>query len=208
LYKNESNLILSAQVGVVGPASLDRQTVDFVHDNFGFYHPTGYEYQITNDYELNLSAQYNKLLVRAGWLDVSFSSYANLGNGFTGVGAGGMLRTGSFNQLFNSVSTKSSVIRKTGPAPLHKTEVFFYYQPLLNYVAYDATIQGGLFENHTGSAEITKDKEPFVFSNEYGVGFASGHFEFNLAIITHTLDDKEMTSSDSWGAITGFYRFK
>jgi lipid A 3-O-deacylase len=208
LYKNESNLVLSAQAGVVGPGSLDRQTVDFVHDNFGFYHPSGYEYQITNDYELNLSAQYNKLLARASWIDVSFSDYANLGIGFTGAGAGGMVRMGSFNQLFNSVSTKSSVTQKTGAAPFHKTEIFFYYQPLLNYVAYDATIQGGLFENHTGSMEVTKDKEPFVFSSEYGVGFASGHFEFNVAIITHTLDDKEQTSNDSWGAVTGFYRFK
>jgi lipid A 3-O-deacylase len=207
LYKNESNLLLSAQVGTIGPNAFGKQVVDFVHDNFGFYHPSGYEYQINNEFELNLSANYNKLLARTSWIDVSFTSYVNLGNGFAGAGVGPMLRTGSFNQLFNSVSTKSSVIQKQTTAPLHKTEIFFYYQPLFNYVAYDATIQGGLSDNHSG-LEITKDKEPFVFSSEYGVGFASNHFEFNVAIITHTLDDREQLSNDSWGAITGLYRFK
>jgi hypothetical protein len=207
LYKNESNLSLSAQVGVLGPNAFGKQTIDFIHDNFGFYHPAGWEYQINNEFEVNISANYNKLLARTSWIDVSFTSYINLGNGFAGAGVGPMLRTGDFNQLFNSVSTKSSVIRKQAAAPLHKTEVFFYYQPLINYVAYDATIQGGLFDNHSG-LEVTKDKEPFVFSNEYGVGFAANHFEFNVAVITHTLDARQQTSSDSWGAITGFYRFK
>lgn len=207
LYKDESNLSLSAQVGVVGPNALGKQTIDFIHDNFGFYHPSGWEYQINNDFELNLSAHYNRLLVRSGWIDLSVSGYANLGLGFTGAGVGPLLRTGAFNQLFNSVATQSSVSRKNGPAALHKTEIFFYYQPMFNYVAYDATIQGGLFDNHS-ALEITKDKEPFVFSNQFGVGFASGHFEFNGAITVHSLDDKEMTSHDSWGGITGFYRFK
>lgn len=207
LYKDESNLSLTAQVGVVGPNAFGKQVIDFVHDNFGFYHPTGWEYQINNDYEVNLSAHYNKLLVRDNWIDLSFSGYANLGLGFTGAGFGPLLRTGDFNQLFNSVATQSSVIRKNGPAALHTTEIFFYYQPMINYVAYDATIQGGLFDNHSG-LEITKDKEPFVFSNQFGVGFASGHFEFNAAVTVHSLDDKEQSSHDSWGGITGLYRFK
>jgi lipid A 3-O-deacylase len=207
LYKNESNLEFSAQLGVIGPDAFGKQVQDFVHDNFGFYHPSGWEYQINNEFELNLSATYNKLLARASWIDLSLTSYVNLGNGFTGAGAGPLVRLGSFNQLFNSVSTQSTVSRKNIPGLLHKHELFFYYKPLFNYVAYDATIQGGLFDNHSG-LEITKDKEPFIFSQEYGVAFTTNRFVFDIAAIFHTLDDKEMIQTHQWGAVTGLYRFK
>ena len=207
LYKNESNLKLSAQVGTIGPNAYGKQVQDFVHDNFGFYHPSGWEYQINNEFELNLSAEYNKLLARASWIDFSLNSYVNLGNGFTGAGAGPLLRLGSFNQLFNSVSTQSTVSTHQINGLLHKHELFFYYKPLVNYVAYDATIQGVLFDNHSG-LEITKDKEPFIFSQQFGVAFTTNRFVFDIAAIFHTLDDKEMVQTHQWGTVTGLYRFK
>jgi len=207
LYKDESNLKIGAQLGVVGPDAFGKQVQDFVHDNFGFYHPSGWEYQINNDFEINLSAEYNRLLARADWVDVSLASYVNLGNGFTGAGAGPLLRLGSFNQLFNSVSTQSTASSHEIAGLLHKHELFFYYKPQINYVAYDATIQGGLFDNHSG-LEITKDKEPFIFSQQFGVAFTTNRFVFDIAAIFHTLDDKEMVQSHQWGAVTGLYRFK
>jgi lipid A 3-O-deacylase len=209
LYKDESNLKLSAQIGVVGPDAFGKQVQDFVHDNFGFYHPSGWEYQIDNSFELNLSATYNKLIARGSWIDVSFSSYADLGNGFTGAGAGGILRLGSFNQLFNSVSTQSTAIKSNTVAPLHQHELFFYYQPLINYVGYDATIQGPLFgSRNPNSMEITADPERFIFSNQFGLAFTTNRFVFDIAAIFHTLDDKEMVQSHQWGSVTGLYRFK
>ncbi len=207
LYKNESGLKLTARVGVIGPDAEGKEIQDFVHDNFGFYHPSGWEYQINNEFQLNLSAEYNKLLARGSWIDVSLSGYLNLGNGFTGAGVGPLVRLGSFNQLFNSVSTQSTAIQKEVANPLNKHEIFFYYKPLFNYVAYDATIQGGLFDNHSG-LEITKDKEPFIFSQQFGVAFSTNRFVFDIAAIFHTLDDKEMVQTHQWAAVTGLYRFR
>jgi len=209
LYKNESSLKLSAQIGVVGPAALGKQIQDWVHDNFGFYHPSGWEYQIANDPELNLSAEYKRLLARSESIDVSLDAYGNLGNGFSGAGIGPIFRLGNFNQLFNSVTTQSSVIHNTSVAPLHKNEIFFYYTPMLNYVAYDATIQGSLFKKRSpDSQEITLDKEPIVFSNQVGVAFTANRFEFDIAAIFQTKTDKEMQLSEQWGTITGLYRFR
>ena len=210
LYQNESNLKLGAQLGVVGPASYAEKAQTFVHENFGFYTPGGWQYQIRNDVELNLSAEYNKLLVRGSWADVSLTSYVNLGNGFTGAGLGPLVRLGSFNQLFNSVSTQSTATKSNSSALLHTHELFFYYKPQFNYVAYDATIQGGLFDKHKdpSSVEITADKEPFVFSNQVGVAITTNRFVFDIAAIFHTLDDREMVQSHQWGSVTVLYRFK
>jgi len=209
LYKDESNLKLGAQLGVVGPASQGEVTQDFIHKTFGFYKPGGWQYQIKNDPELNLSAEYNRLIARASWADISLSSYVNLGNGFSGAGAGPLIRLGLFNQLFHSVSTQSTVAGNDLIPGLNPYEIFFYYKPQLNYVLYDATIQGGMFDKHNtpDDLEITQDKEPFIFSQQIGVAFTTNRFVVDLEAIYHTKDAKEMVRPHQWGAITVLYRF-
>jgi lipid A 3-O-deacylase len=209
LYKDESSLKLSAQLGVVGPAALGKQIQSYVHGEFGFYHPSGWEYQIDDDPELNLSAEYRRLLARVSFFDASLDAYGNLGNGFSGAGIGPVFRIGNFNQLFNSVTSKSTVTRNTSVKPLHKNEIFFYYEPMINWVAYDATIQGSLFKGHSpNSMEVTLDKEPWVLTNQVGVAFTANRFEFDIAAIFQSKTDREMLLSEQWGTITGLYRFR
>lgn len=208
LYKNESTLKLSAQLGIIGPSAFGKQVQNFVHDNFGFYHPSGWEYQVDNNVVLNLSAEYNKLIARGKYIDVSLAGYANLGNGFSGAGLGPLVRLGSFNQLFHSISTQSTAIQNDDVAPLHKNELFLYYKPQFNYVAYDATIQGGLFTTRsTASEEITLTKEPFIFSQQVGVAFTTRRLTFDIYAIFHSIDVKQMKSSHQWASVTGVYRF-
>ncbi|WP_214071628.1 lipid A deacylase LpxR family protein [Mucilaginibacter sp. dw_454] len=208
LYKNESNLKFGAQMAVVGPASGGETAQNWVHDNFGFYHTAGWQYQIKNDVELNLSAEYNKLLGRTDGVDISFESYGNLGTGITGAGAGVLLRLGMFNQLFNSASTQSSVTAST-TQPTNKHEFFLYYKPMANFVGYDATIQGGLFNKHDdpNSLEITGNPERFVLSNQIGVTYSTSRWLFDAAAIIHSKDTKEMVHSDAWGSVTVYYKF-
>ncbi|MDN3547529.1 lipid A deacylase LpxR family protein [Mucilaginibacter aquaedulcis] len=209
LYKNEGNLKLSAQIGLVGPAAGGEPVQKLIHNTFGFYHLNGWQYQIRNDAELNLGAEYNKLLARASWIDVSLASYANLGNGFTGAGVGPLLRLGNFNQLFNSVSTQSTVSAQDQTGLLHAHEIFFYYKPQVNGVLYDATIQGSLLRSHDpNSQEVTLNKKPVIFSNQLGVAFTTSRFAFDIAAIFHTKDVEEMIRSHQWASITGAYRFK
>lgn len=208
LYKDESNLKLGAQIGMVGPAALGRPIQEFVHRAFGLYKPTGWQYQIDNNFELNLSAEYNRLLARADWVDISLTSYANLGNGFTGAGIGPMFRLGDFNQLFNSVSTQSTAIKSQSFKPLNQRELFFYYKPQLNVIAYDATIQGSLFNSRKqGSMEVTLDPERLIFSNQLGIGYSGKRFVIDAAVLLHTKDVKQMVHADQWGSVTILYRF-
>jgi lipid A 3-O-deacylase len=208
LYKDESNLKIGAQLGIVGPGALGKQIQTFVHDNFGFYHPSGWEYQVDNNLELNFSAEYNRLLARGSWIDVSLASYANLGNGFTGAGVGPLIRLGDFNQLFNSVSTQSTAIKSSSVTPLHSHELFFYYKPQLNVVAYDATVQGSLFSSRSASSmEVTLDPKRLIFSNQLGIGYSGKRFVLDAAAIFHTKDVKQMVQSHQWGSVTLLYRF-
>ncbi len=209
LYKNESNLKLSTQLGVVGPAALGKGAQEFIHKTFGFYAPNGWQYQVQNDVELNLSAEYNRLLARAKGFDVTADAYGNLGNGFTGAGLGPIFRGGLFNRLFNSVTTQSTAIRNSQVAPLHKFELFAYYKPLINYVGYDATVQGSLYRHHPiGEDEVTLVPERLVFSQEIGVAYAGNRWVLNAAAVYHTKDVGLMFHKHQWGTITALYRFR
>ncbi|MGZ3763387.1 MAG: lipid A deacylase LpxR family protein [Mucilaginibacter sp.] len=208
LYKNESNLKIGAQIGVLGPDAFGRPTQNFVHRILGLYKPSGWQYQIDNDLELNLSAEYNKLLTRGSWIDVTLASYANLGNGLTSAGVGPLFRLGDFNQLFNSLSTQSTAIKSNQVTSLHSRELFFYYKPQINLVAYDATVQGSLFGSKSqNSMEVTLNPERFVLSNQLGVGYSGKRIVLDVAAIFHTKDVKEMVQSHQWGTVTLLYRF-
>lgn len=206
LYSDECNLKLGAQVGIVGPAALGHEAQNVIHRWFGFYPPTGWEYQVKDGAELNLSAEYNELMARGKLIDLAFNSYGNLGNGFSGAGAGVTIRVGNFNQLFNSVSTQSTVSRSNGSTPLHQHEFFAYYRPAVNYVAYDATIQGSLFKEHTPD-EITLNREPFVLSNQLGIAYTASHWVIDGSAIFHTKDVKEMFEAHQWASVELLYRF-
>lgn len=214
LYKNESNLKIGAQVGVVGPASGAQAAQTWVHKNFGFYTPSGWEYQIENDLQLNLAAEYNKLLGRTAFLlratqvDATLATYANLGNGFTGAGVGALFRMGKVNQLFNSASTQSTAIADKGFIPANKHEFFVYYKPMLNFIAYDATVQGSLFKDHDPAGmEITLDPERLVMSNVVGLTYTTKRWVFDAAATFHTKDVKQMRNAHQWGSVTALYRF-
>lgn len=208
LYKTESNLKLSAQTGMIGPAALGKQVQNTIHDTFGFYTLNGWQYQIRNNFQLNLSAEYNRLLARASWIDVSASAYGNIGTGFNGAGVGPLVRIGDFNQLFNSVSTQSISTRNSS-SPLHNYELFLYYKPQFNYVAYDATVEGGLFQDGQPSGpEIRSTPNRAMLSQQVGAAYGGKRWVIDLAAVFHTRDVKTQTfNTHQWGSATILYRF-
>ena len=209
LYKNESSLKLGAQIGITGPAAAGKETQQLIHRIFNLYQPQGWRYQIHNDAEVNLSGSYTRKLIRLGPVDAAGYAYANLGNGFTGAGIGPMLRAGLLNQLFNSVSTQSTAVNNAAVQPLHKSELFAYYKPVVNYTAYDATVQGSLFRSHPANDnEYTSTPERFVFSQQVGVAYAGPRWVFDVAAVYHTKDVTSMVKKHQWGTVTALYRFQ
>ncbi|RYE26791.1 MAG: lipid A deacylase LpxR family protein, partial [Sphingobacteriaceae bacterium] len=207
LYKNESALKLSVQLGVTGSAALARQAQELVHRTIGFYTPQGWQYQIRNNVGVNFSGDYDRLIFRSGWLDLAVNAAANLGTTFTGAGVGLALRFGTFNPLYNSVSTSGLTAKNRVIKEVHRREFFFYLKPSVNYIAYDATVQGGLFGSDNNPQEITKKPQPFVLSQEFGGNLTAGHWAFNLAAIFKTREVKSMIRAHQWGSATFLYRF-
>lgn len=205
-YSNESILKVSAKLGTTGPNSLAEDGQELLHDVVGFYALDGWQYQIKNALTINFSGQYTRLLHRAenNATDFSFEGYANVGTIFNGAGAGILFRAGGLNQLFNSAYTNAVIGNKSKTKALVKREVFFYAKPQLNVIAYDATIQGSMFNDND---PITFGVKPIVFAQQLGVNYSSQRFTFDFGMIFETKEVKSTAKAHQYGSISMFYRF-
>ncbi|TKB99815.1 lipid A deacylase LpxR family protein [Pedobacter cryotolerans] len=205
-YKSEKILKVGLEAGTVGPNSLAEDGQKLLHDLVGFYEIDGWQYQISNEFAVNLSTQYTQLLHRSAKKDVDFSfeGYANVGTTFSGAGAGVLFRAGKINQLFNSGYTNSVISNNAKTEKLVKRETFFYAKPQLNFVAYDATIQGSMFNN---DSPITFGRKPLVFAQQLGVNYSTPRFTLDFGLIFKSKEVKSSAKANKYGMISMFYRF-
>jgi len=205
-HSNERILKTSIEIGTTGPNSLAEDGQEFLHKTVGFYELHGWEYQIKNEMAINVSAQYTKLLTRIAdnAVDFSFEGYANAGTTYDGAGAGILFRAGTLNQLFNSAYTNSIIGNNAKTKALVKREFFFYAKPQLNFVAYDATVQGSLFNN---DSPVTFGVKPIVFAQQIGLNYSSQRFTIDYSVLFKTKEIKSTARAHQWGSITMYYRF-
>lgn len=205
-HSNESVLKTSVEIGTTGPNSLAEDGQELLHNTVGFYELDGWQYQIKNEMAVNLSAQYTKLLhrVSSNAIDFSFDGYANVGTTFSGAGAGILFRAGGINQLFNSAYTNAVIGNNPKTKTLVKREIFFYAKPQLNFVAYDATVQGSMFNN---DSPVTFGVKPIVFAQQIGFNYSSQRFTFDFGMLFKTKEIKSSAKAHQYGSISMFYRF-
>jgi lipid A 3-O-deacylase len=204
-YKNEKIVKISAQVGTIGPNALGKEIQTSYHKLLNLFTPQGWEYQLKNEIGLNLAADYSRLLYRnpSKHLDITGLSSALLGNTFSGANVGMLLRLGQCNPLYQSVSFNSLIGNNNKPVA---KEYFIFLRPQINYVAYNATIQGGMFRSDKGP--VTFGVKPFVFVPDVGASFSSARWSVNF-IITLTSNEVQSTATGySYATWSVFYRFK
>lgn len=207
LYSKENNLKLSLQLGTIGPSALGENGQVFLHKLIGFYEIKGWESQVRDELGVNAIAEYNHLLHRSSSQKTDFTLTTNgrLGNTFSGAGIGLLFRAGNVNQLFNSVSTNSTLSNNSKTEPLTGKESFFYAEPALNYVAYDATVEGGLFRDDKGP--ITFDVKPLVFSQQLGFMYSKNRWTLDLSVIFKSHEIKSTAKAHQYGSLAFYYHF-
>jgi hypothetical protein len=202
-YRSENSLSLGVQLGTIGPNSLGRQAQELIHKIGGFYPPKGWEYQLNNEIGLNFNMAYTHFLQRSPTkkLDLSINTGANLGNTFSGLSAGFTLRTGRMNALNATAYNRSNLSDATST-----NEFFFFAKPQLDWVAYDASISGGLFRKDKGP--ITFNSKPWVLSQEFGLVFAEKRWSAQLSYTFKTHEINSSAKAHQFGSISTYYQFK
>jgi lipid A 3-O-deacylase len=214
LYKDEDALKFTAEIGTIGPAALGEEVQSGFHQLFGLYKVVGgknyakiggWSHQLNTEPGLNLRLDYKHLLYRndGNWCDVAVNPDAWLGNTFTGASAGVQLRIGDLNKFYQSVITNSRVSSNKREQINH--EFYFFTLPQINYVAYDATIEGGLFRHDKGP--VTFGIYHFVYQQQFGLQFASARWSASAIAYIKSREVKSTALGDQWGSIGIAYRF-
>jgi lipid A 3-O-deacylase len=206
LSSKEISSKFKLEVGTVGPNAYGYEIQNLIHQTFGFYDIKGWEYQVNNELGLKLEADllYKTYQSANQKTDISIPVKATLGNIYTGLSTGFLLRTGKINPIYHSVVSQSNVstFKEKGVKEL---EFYFFLKPMLNIVAYDATIAGGLFNKDKGP--ITYKANPFIFSQELGLAYAKNRWTFDFSLIFRTKETKTMLHAHQYGSLDAYYRF-
>ncbi len=204
--KNEI-IKINSEIGVIGPSAFGEESMNFVHDIYGFEPATGWKYQIQNAFALNLNATYIKRISNSEYFDFNWVNNGNLGTIFTDLSTGFMSRIGikPLQDMANSIAFNSN-LNNTLSKFNNEIEVLFYVNPMLRYAIYDATIQGSFLNTNN---IVTYELKPIVLTTELGFKFTSGRFNFKYAIIHHTkkLRSTNVPNNNFYGSIAINYQF-
>ncbi len=199
-YQNESLLKLTGQLGILGPGSQAEQVQDAYHKWFHFYTPNGWQYQIQNSPGVQFNLFYSKKLYPSApseQLDVNGFTDIKIGTIHTSATVGILSRISLMDlaPIFNSSIYGASV----GKNNLDNKEAYFYISPRVNYTLYDATIQGGLFDNNS---PVVYGVVPFRLNVETGVRFRYKKMNLSYSIIFNSKEvQNSMDKRDQYGSI-------
>ena len=146
-YQLERKLQIKSalDIGVMGPSSMGETVQSSIH----YLEPTGWKYQMQNSFLINYYINIEKGLYSSPNLEINVIGQANVGTLYNKLGSGLNFRIGSFMPVYRGPATSCNYTRKK------QWQYWFFMSGTTNFVAYDATLQGGLFNN----------KSPYVIPN-------------------------------------------
>lgn len=160
-YNIEKGLSMKSEfsVGVLGPASLGGKVQSSIHE----ITPVGWENQIENDIVIDYSFQIEKAILRKKYFEASANAGARAGTVYNNLSGGLSARTGFFLPVLDN---QLPGLLKFGS---EKLKFWFFAKAKLQFVVYDATLQGGIFNNSSFYVLDAHDLNRFVISASAGL---------------------------------------
>ena len=192
---HQLRLSSAISLGVIGPAALGKEIQTNIHRWTGNKIPKGWQHQIKNDIILNYQLNFEKKLLKAndGFL-LNGTTEARLGTLHNRLSGGFNFMTGHFNDRYQTVNKKK------------KTEYYLYGQSRINFIGYDATMQGGLFNRRSPYTIAAKDVTRITFQADAGivVNFRKLYFSYTQSFLS-----KEFRTGryHRWGGVSLGFSF-
>ena len=178
-------------IGVTGPAALGYDIQYNIHRWTKNPLPHGWEHQTKNDIIINYQLNYEKQLISAGnnFL-LNTTAEARLGTLNDKLSGGVNFMAGRFNKRFLPVTDKK-----------RKAEYYFYSQGRVNFIGYDASMQGGLFNRKNPYTIAGSNITRLTFQADAGiiVNFKKLYLSYTQSFLT-----KEFSTGKNhrWGGVS------
>lgn len=188
-----SNQYLKVQVelGWMGPASGVGNSQETWHRWFGMTPPMGWRYQIANSPVINLNLSYIKSLVYYDdFFEIDTESKLAAGTVYNYLQENLVMRLGQLKPINQSAYTASSLGKPKPQFRGELSELYFFYSPGLEYVGYNATIQGQLIGKNS-EIEFTDKLVPWVFQNRAGMMLSWTRFDMGVIAYWRTHENEK-----------------
>ncbi len=198
-YTSETVLKVNFQAGVVGPESYAEQFQEGLHKLFGYPTVKGWQYQITTIPVAQLQAVYSQKIFRETFkkkVDFHLQGEINAGTVWRSVSVGPMARIslrGLLVPMYESALHGATLSRDSEYK--NKRDLFLYINPNVQYMNYDATVEGSPFND---DSPVTFPLIPFRFNADAGIKYRRDNWNFSYSLHYR---GKELSNN----VITGFY---
>lgn len=206
----ERRLKSELSLGVIGSISFAEETQKIIHELINSPEPMGWDHQIKNDVGVNYHLAYEGHLLRnknADIWELVGILRGNAGTVFTNGGAGLLFRAavkGKLNPYFSEDFDLGTIpVKAANQKAFSGIRSFLFARPIGNLVAYNAMLQGGVFNRESEYLVGNKDIRRFVFDLDYGVVFIAPGLNSSL-VIGQAIRTKEFLIGQThrWGYLT------
>ena len=199
---------VQVNLGMVGPASLGRQTQNFIHDLRDIPRFNGWGNQLHNEFGIQLVAERRKKIWesnRAGWpqFDAITHYGASLGNVATYLNSGFEIRIGQ--HLPNDFGTSPIRSAGDGNAPLENAaQRRFATGGILAFLSTDARLVARdiFLDGNTFTASHSVNKEPLVGNVAVGVAWQWHGGQITYAQYISSREFTTQATNPGYGAVT------
>ncbi len=181
-YKNQAVFKKYIQLGYVGPNSFADKVQSGTHILFHYPAFDQWEYQIGNTVGVQFYGMFSRPILNSinnKRVDFQWQTEAKLGTIFTALSTGFVTRIGIKKLMALSDSNFHGASLSKDESSIAR-ELYFYMAPSVNFQIYDATIQGGLFNDNS---PVTFDLIPIRFNGEAGLRYRKNNWNFSYAFV-------------------------
>ena len=187
----------SINFGVLGPASMGSLVQSSIHN----IEPVGWNNQIKNNIVINYSIKIEKGIISTPHIELNLTVGGNFGTIFNKINSGLYFRTGSFSPVVKCATTSYG-----SSANNNAIQYWFFVTGETNLVAYDATLQGGLFNNENPYVIQNNDINRVVVN--LSIGVALYYKQFGVEFQNFYLSPEFKNAYDfRWGRIKLAFQF-
>ena len=190
----QQRITSSLNIGIFGQGAGGKEIQTFIHRHTGNTIPQGWVNQIRNDVILNYEANVERQLYRGGnRVLITGTAGVRAGTFNTALTVGPTLMLGRIGDAFSSHTTRGRMFH-------------VYIKPQLNVVRYDATLQGGLFNQSSPYTIASGDLSRLVVRAQAGLVFRSGNRYLEYYQSAGTREFRGGRAHRSGGIAIGFLR--
>lgn len=187
-FYEKAFLKAQAEVGWMGPSLKTGDLQYNWHKTFGMQLPLAWQYEINDGPIFNLYGTYATTLFSASGLDLIVESNLAVGTTFSNLRQDLVLRIGNIKPIHTSTQYNGAVGLKNQPRGFR--EFYLFISPGVEYVAYNATIEGQLIGQ---SSFYTETRVPWVHQHRIGLLASWVAFDFGLIYYYRTKETTEAT---------------